>query len=593
MSSINDLISAETATTDQSMGTVDTDSRLSYQDAMSQVRPLDMLYFKKKLSSDSSSESYSSKYSHAGIIVNSELLPSVSGLKTGRYYVLQASNSGDPNTNGTVVPAPDGSSDPTDSSQNTQTKYYGVHLTDLGTVLKRYTNTDSSSGVAWAKLKNNPYVQGANETSSKYKKRKKTIVTQTDQFYQKSKPRTLGRKLFGMVHKSNKRPDGLKFSDLNLQTGSTYNHTALSWSTDPVQQYYQHMGWLKVPGPTEDSGADETATTPVVTATSAPSDVAPTTSSTDVNWAAPESSGTSADPTNSSGAPGTSLTIDTDPSGVPTTTDAVSSTDSNPPATGTTANTSSSPDTPNNPSAAPASGLTVNTSGSSPPTPTNAATSSAAPATDSGSSPTTPANMASSASSGTLDNLNSIVEDPTEMYLAPTDTIDDSSDYQPPSSPTAAATATAGQSDSTTTASSAPDVAATTPTASSNVATTTVTVATPTASSSAAITASVTTPSDTSTTPATATTVDSGSNTSTSTVSATQPSDVPTAVPSSSVTSTLAVTITAPSVVTSSSTTAASTVSTASAAMSSPNTPNVTTLTSQYAAAPSTDTEYW
>jgi hypothetical protein len=564
MSSINDPSSTETPSTDPSMGTVETNSRLSYQDAMSQARPLDLVYFKKKPSSGSAGDSYSSKHSHAGIVVNSELLPSVPGLKAGRYYVLQASSSNDPNSNGTVAPAPDADNDPTDSTQNTQTKYYGLHLTELGTVLKRYTNADSSSGVALAKLKDNPYVQGANETSSKYKKRKKTLVTQTDQFYQKSKPRTLGRKLFGMVRKSTKRPEGLKFSDLNLHTGSTYNHSGPSWSTDPVQQYYQHMGWLKVPEPAEDSSVD--AATPIVTATPAPTDVAPISSSKDVDWAAPGTSGNNTDPTNASGDAGSSLTINTDPSAAPPTTTGsspitptndASSSASDPPATSTSA------------APAPVSGLTVNTSGSSPPTPTNAA--------GTASSPATPTDSASSASSGTLDNLNTIVEDPTEMYLAPTDTIDDPSDYQPPSSPTAAITTSSAEDASTVVDTSAPAATATTPTASADGASTIATVVTPTAASATAA----------------ATTVDTGSDTSTSTAPVAESAVTPTVVPTSSVAPTPSASQASVATPSSSSTTASPTVPTASAAMSSPNTSNVTTSSTPYAAAPSTDTEYW
>jgi hypothetical protein len=234
---------------------------INYQEALTQVRCLDLIYFKNRSSSINDAADSTPEFSHVGMIVNSQLLPSVPGMKSGCYYVLQthlssAKQTSFPETildkdstelpisgNGSVAPAP-GSNNEVIESNNESVKYYGVHLTELGTVMKRYTTQDSSPGVAWAKLKSNPLIQGANESSTKFKKRKKSLISQIDQFYQKSKTRNLGRKIFGLMRKSTKRPDGLKFSHHLLHTGSTYNAYRYNWSTYPIQEFYQHLGVL-------------------------------------------------------------------------------------------------------------------------------------------------------------------------------------------------------------------------------------------------------------------------------------------------------------------------------------------------------------
>ena len=260
MSNSLDLTSVPSMSNSDTTGSSETSTGLNYQQALAQVKCLDLIYFKKNASSvspaPSSSKTRDSRYSHAGIIVNSEVLPGVAGMKAGSYYVLQTSGSGDVSSgDGSVAPAPD-SAETTEISGGRSIKYYGVHLTELGAVLKRYTNPDLSTGMAWARFKDNPLIQGANESSSKYKKRKKTLISQIEQFYQKSKARNLGRKIFGLMRKSHKRPEGLKFSHHVLHTGSTYNSHGQNWSTHPIEQFYQHLGWLQIPEDSSEASED-------------------------------------------------------------------------------------------------------------------------------------------------------------------------------------------------------------------------------------------------------------------------------------------------------------------------------------------------
>ena len=382
----------------------ETSTGLNYQQALAQVKCLDLIYFKKNSSSvspaPSSSKTRDSKYSHAGIIVNSEVLPGVAGMRTGSYYVLQTSGPGDVSSgDGSVAPAPD-SGDITleGGSGGRSIKYYGVHLTELGTVLKRYTNPDLSTGVAWARFKENPLIQGANESSSKYKKRKKTLISQIEQFYQKSKARNLGRKIFGLMRKSHKRPEGLKFSHHILHTGSTYNSHGQNWSTHPIEQFYQHLGWLQIPEDSSEASEDPESASVVDPAT------VPVDSGVDVNWAAPTDPSTTGTTPPVGGDPSTTGT--TDPSTAPP-----------------TGGVPSTPGT-SDPSATPPVGGTPSTTATTDPSTTGT--------TDSSSEEVDPSTVDSPTITGTVDNLNTIVDPPTDVYCAPTDRFEDDGDYQDP-----------------------------------------------------------------------------------------------------------------------------------------------------------------
>ena len=398
MSNLLDLTSVPSASNPDTIGSSETSIRLNYQQTLDQVKCLDLIYFKKNSSSVSSAPSSSktrgSKYSHAGMIVNSEVLPSVAGMKTGSYYVLQTSGSGDlTSSDGSVAPGPD-STDTTETSSGRSIKYYGVHLTELGTVLKRYTNPDLSAGVAMAKFRDNPLIQGANESSNKFKKRKKTIISQIEQFYQKSKARNLGRKIFGLMRKSNKRPEGLKFSHHIVHTGSTYDAYGSNWSTHPIEQFYQHLGWLQIPEDSSEVPEDPEPTSVVDPAT------APVTSGVDVDWAAPTDPSATTDPS-VTGTTDPSVTATTDPSVIATTDPSVTATTdpsviatTDPSVTGTTDPSTTATTDP----------------------PTDGSTDSADPPTITGS----------------VENLNTIVDPPTDIYYAPSDTFEDDGDYQDP-----------------------------------------------------------------------------------------------------------------------------------------------------------------
>jgi hypothetical protein len=557
MSNSLDLTSVPSTSNSDTTGSSETSTGLNYQQTLDQVKCLDLIFFKKNSSSVSSAPSSSktrdSKYSHAGIIVNSEVLPGIAGMKTGSYYVLQTSGSGDlTSSDGSVAPAPD-STDTMETSNGRSLKYYGVHLTELGTVLKRYTNPDLSTGVALAKFSDNPLIQGANESSSKFKKRKKTIISQIEQFYQKSKARNLGRKIFGLMRKSNKRPEGLKFSHHIVHTGSTYDAYGQHWSTHPIEQFYQHLGWLQIPEDSSEAPEDPEPTSVADPAT------APVTSGADVNWAAPTDPSATTDP---------SVTGTIDPS-VTTTTDP-STTETTDPSTTETTDPSTTETT--DPST----------------------TETTDPSTDASSNPADSPTI-----TGSVENLNSIVDPPTDVYCAPSDTFEDDGDYQDPNvadPPTPTETVDAPDPAATTD----PSVTATTDpstTATTDPSATATTDPSTTATTDPSVTAA-TDPSATATTDPSATAT-TGSSTATTGSSTSADRSTGTDASSTSVarvasTATPAVSGSTSSSPTSDTSVAAPTVTpTTSATMIASNSSSTAASTPKYAAAPSTDTEYW
>jgi len=590
MSNSLDLTSVPSTSNSDTTGSSETSTGLNYQQTLDQVKCLDLIFFKKNSSSVSSAPSSSktrdSKYSHAGMIVNSEVLPGIAGMKTGSYYVLQTSGSGDlTSSDGSVAPAPD-STDTTETSNGRSIKYYGVHLTELGTVLKRYTNPDLSTGVALAKFSDNPLIQGANESSSKFKKRKKTIISQIEQFYQKSKARNLGRKIFGLMRKSNKRPEGLKFSHHILHTGSTYDAYGQNWSTHPIEQFYQHLGWLQIPEDSSEAPEDPEPTSVVDPAT------APVTSGADVNWAAPTDPSATTDP---------SVTATTDPSVTGTTDPSVTAT-TDPSVTATT-----------DPSVA------GTTDPSTTETTDPSTTETTDPSTDASSDPADFPTI-----TGSVENLNTIVDPPTDVYCAPGDTFEDDGDYQDlnvADPPTPTETVDAPDAAATTTPSATTDPSVTATTGSS------ITVATgssssidssvaatgssssigPSTSSSPSASADPSTNIPSTGTDASTTSVAPVASTASSDPSAVATPAVPSsavaapAVPSSVVAApavrspaVAAPAVRSPAVATPDTSVAAPTVTpTTSAMMIASNSSSTAASTPKYAAAPSTDTEYW
>lgn len=136
-----------------SLKTVRMTTPQSYLALVKQFTPLDLILFK---GSDYVSDAIciveqkilgDGEFSHCGILVNSDLLPTVPQLIPGRWYIWESTMSA---TSGIL-------SDFTDGQPNVETGKgkFGVQIRDLEQVVTAYTKNGGK--VAWAKLLNNPW----------------------------------------------------------------------------------------------------------------------------------------------------------------------------------------------------------------------------------------------------------------------------------------------------------------------------------------------------------------------------------------------------------------------------------------------------
>jgi hypothetical protein len=126
---------------------------LNYNQLIKQLTPLDLLLFR---GSDKVSDVICflqnkflncGEFSHVGLVVNSELLPTVPQLKPGRWYVWESTMS----SSGGII------SNFVDNAVNVETGEgkFGVQIRDLEKVIDSYIGKGGK--ISWAALKNNPW----------------------------------------------------------------------------------------------------------------------------------------------------------------------------------------------------------------------------------------------------------------------------------------------------------------------------------------------------------------------------------------------------------------------------------------------------
>jgi len=132
-------------------------NRLPYSELCQRFNPGDLLLFRggdwisKTIMKIETIENCSGQFSHVGVVVNSDMLPTIPQLKPGRWYVLESTC--------TVPYFTDGVPD-----VRTGMIRFGVQLRDLELVVRDYegvrqklSNGGEGRMVAWARLRNNPW----------------------------------------------------------------------------------------------------------------------------------------------------------------------------------------------------------------------------------------------------------------------------------------------------------------------------------------------------------------------------------------------------------------------------------------------------
>ena len=151
---------------------------VSYSQIKSKLSPLDLILFKgTDIISDTirffeKDELNSGLFSHCGLLVNSEILPTIKQLIPGRWYVWESTMSA---THGLLSYFSDGV-----PNAITGTGKLGVQIRDLEDVIDAYLKSKDSA-IAWCKLKNNPWYQQSGEWYLMYLNRKRKLIkTVTD-----------------------------------------------------------------------------------------------------------------------------------------------------------------------------------------------------------------------------------------------------------------------------------------------------------------------------------------------------------------------------------------------------------------------------
>lgn len=146
---------------------------LTYADAAKNFQPLDLILFRgSDFVSDTirlfeAAELKNGQFSHSGVLVNSEILPSVPQLTPGRWYVWESTASA---TSGilekftTDVP-----------NALTGKGKFGVQIRDFEEVVSAYLQS-SGAAVAWCPLKSNPWTRLPNENDVVYADRKAELI---------------------------------------------------------------------------------------------------------------------------------------------------------------------------------------------------------------------------------------------------------------------------------------------------------------------------------------------------------------------------------------------------------------------------------
>jgi hypothetical protein len=146
---------------------------LSYADASKNFQPLDLILFRGadfvsdtiRLFEDAVLKT--GQFSHSGVLINSDILPSVPQLEPGRWYVWESTASA---TSGIMekftTPVP---------NALTGKGKFGVQIRDFEDVVTAYLQS-SGAAVAWCPLQSNPWTRQPNETDVSYANRQKDLI---------------------------------------------------------------------------------------------------------------------------------------------------------------------------------------------------------------------------------------------------------------------------------------------------------------------------------------------------------------------------------------------------------------------------------
>jgi len=151
-----------------------------YSQVAPQITPFDLLLFKgvdfisKSIQIAQLMATGHDEFTHCGLVVTAEILPSISQLKPGRLYVWESTTPLPETSSGIVSP----------KDITTGKSKFGVQLRDLEDVLRAY---DSSPGsiVAWAPLIKNPWRIGENENPADCVLRRVELIKTMKNLYRK------------------------------------------------------------------------------------------------------------------------------------------------------------------------------------------------------------------------------------------------------------------------------------------------------------------------------------------------------------------------------------------------------------------------
>ena len=166
----------------------------SYNYLSTRANPFDLLLFR---GGDSLSDTIrvaskinngNGDFSHAGMVVTRDILPSIKQMRRGRLYIWEATMSY--NLMGMTDGVPD--------IQTNQGKF-GIQIRDLEEVLKSYVEDSDHKAMAWCKLELNPWLRQTNESTSDFNTRRKEIILKMAQLHYQISSRRFERSPLAVV----------------------------------------------------------------------------------------------------------------------------------------------------------------------------------------------------------------------------------------------------------------------------------------------------------------------------------------------------------------------------------------------------------
>lgn len=151
----------------------------SYSYLIDRARPLDLLLWRGEDFISNTIRHFSDKavgngdFSHAGMLVTRDILPSVTEMKKDRLYVWEA----------TMSYPLCGITDGVPNIETGEGKF-GIQIRDLEEVVQAYVADSDDTALGWARLSYNPWVRGRDERKDDAMKRRKEIVRKIRQLHE-------------------------------------------------------------------------------------------------------------------------------------------------------------------------------------------------------------------------------------------------------------------------------------------------------------------------------------------------------------------------------------------------------------------------